>query len=192
MKNSKFVGGLIALSLALPFAVATGSAEPSAKATAETSSLVLLPATSGTGAWVYLLSSTIKTPNGKELFITAAFEAGLFTHTEAEGGDISQAQATVQVRVLVDGAEVNPGPVVYANRIQTLTSHLDDNEEIQLTLDTAGAASFTFVANDVPVGEHTVTAQARVVTSGFSDWEALGAVGKGSLTVEEVRMVNGQ
>src|SRR5439155_27256730 len=125
MKNSEFVGGLIALSLALPFAVATGSAEPSAKATAETSSLVLLPATSGTGAWVDLLSSTIKTPNGKELFITAAFEAGLFTHTEAEGGDISQAQATVQVRVLVDGAEVNPGPVVYANRIQTLTSHLD-------------------------------------------------------------------
>ena len=91
-----------------------------------------------------------------------------------------------------DVGRQNSGPVVYANRIQTLTSHLDDNEEIQLTLDTAGAASFTFVANDVPVGDHTITAQARVVTSGFSDWEALGAVGKGSLTVEEVRMVNGQ
>ena len=34
-----------------------------------------------------------------------------------------------------------------------------------MTLDTAGAASFTFVANDVPVGDHTITAQARVVTS---------------------------
>ena len=123
----------------------------------------------------------------KKIYVMLAY-----THTQADGTDISQAQGSVQVRILVDGQEVDPGPVVYANRIQTMTTTLDDEEQIQLNLDTTGAASFTFVAMDVPVGDHTVTAQARVVTSGFSDGQALGAVGKGSLTVEEVRMVNGQ
>jgi hypothetical protein len=137
-----------------------------------------------------VLSAVIKTPNNKDMFITAAFVAGLFTDTTVTGGiDSAQAQGKVEVRILLDGEVVDPGPVVYANRIQTLNTSLGLNESIQLTLDTTAAASFTFVAVDVPVGVHTVTAQARVVTSDLGDAEATGSVGKGSLTVESVRLV---
>jgi hypothetical protein len=185
--------GMLALSLALPLVMATSHAAgvPSSKVTYDTSDTVLIPATSGTSDWVDVLSAVIKTPNNKDMFITAAFEAGLFTDTTVTGGgtDSAQASGSVEVRILLDGEVVDPGAVVYANRIQTLNTTLDLGESIQLTLDTTAAASFTFVAVDVPVGVHTITAQARVVTSDLGDAEATGAVGKGSLTVESVRLV---
>jgi hypothetical protein len=187
MKNSKLVGGLLALSLYLPFAVATGQAQkgvPSAKVTAETSAAVLIPATTGTGDWVTVLSSQIKTANKKELFIWVAMETGLFTRTEAPPD--ATAGASVQGRVLVDGQEVEPGPVVYGRRIQSLEA----DEEVELSLDTLDAASFTFVELDVPVGVHSIEVQARVVTGGSGDFSAMGAVGKGTMVAESERMAN--
>ncbi len=132
MKNSRLIFTLLALCLALPFTVATGQAQqqPSAKATAKTSSLTLIPETTGTGDWVTVLCNNIKTPNKKDLFVTASFEVA--------------------------------------------------------------AASFSYVAVDVPVGVHTVCVQARVDTDGTGDFRAFGAVGKGTLTVEEVRLIKGE
>lgn len=191
--KSKLIG-MLALSLALPLVMATSHAAgvPSSKVTFDTSDTVLIPATSGTSGWVDVLSAVIKTPNNKDMFITAAFEAGLFTNTRVTGSgtDSAQAQGTVEVQILLDGVPVDPGSVVYAYRLQTLNTSLGLGESIQLTLDTIAAASFTFVAVDVPVGVHTVTAQARVVASGLvGDATATGVVGKGSLTVESVRLV---
>src|SRR5439155_18973131 len=82
MENSKFIGGLAALSLALPLIVATGHAQntaqqPSAKVTAKVSNRTLLgpiEAANGTSAdsgWVTILCNNIKTANLKDLFITA-------------------------------------------------------------------------------------------------------------------------
>jgi len=39
---------------------------------------------------------------------------------------------------------------------------------------------------------HTVSVQARVDTDGTGDFRAFGAVGKGTLTVEEVRLIKGE
>jgi len=67
-------------------------------------------------------------------------------------------------------------------------------EEIDLILATLNAASFDFVEVDVPQGVHTLSLQARITTSDSAQngsFTALGFVGKGTLTVEEVRLVKG-
>ena len=182
--------GLLALSLASSLAMGTANGQtqqqPSAKVTAKTSSIVLVPETTGTGDWVTVLTNNIKTPNLKDLFITAALEVGLYTRTETPPD--STARASVQVRVLRDGQEVEPGVIAYGRRIQTLNS----TEPIELILDTLEAASFSFVDVDVPVGVHSIVVQARVNTSGAGNFSAFGLVGKGTMTVEEVRLIKNE
>jgi len=220
--HRRLLGGILALSLVLPIATAFGQSQPSAKVTAKTANLVLLPETSGTGNWQTLLANTIKTPNQKDLFISASFEVGLFTQTlvrsKNQQSDSSTARSSVQVRVLVDGTVAEPGTVVFGRRTQTLTATLEGAigdcltlvtnldgsvsiivdpdcvtpEEIELILSTLDAASFGFVAVDVPQGNHTISVQARIETSGISQngsYSATGAIGKGSLTVESVRLI---
>jgi len=113
---------------------------------------------------------------------------------------------------------VEPGAVVFGRRTQTLSSTLegaiggclslvtnldgttsiavDTNcvtpETIELILDSMDAASFNFVAVDVPQGVHLISVQARIDTTGSAQtgsWSALGTVGKGSMTVESVRLI---
>ena len=129
MQNSKFIGGLAALSLALPLVVATGHAQnttqqPSAKVTAKVSNRTLLgpiEAANGTSAdsgWVTILCNNIKTANLKDLFITAALEVGL--ETETASPPETESKAKIEVRVLRDGQEVEPGVIVYGKREQEL------------------------------------------------------------------------
>jgi len=197
----------------------TSAQAQSSKVTAKTANLTLLPKTSGTEGWQTVLSNTIKTSNQKDLFITASLEIGLFTQTLSSSknsqSDTSVAQANVQVQVLVDNRVVEPGTVVYGRRTQTLTATLegaiagclsvDPNtggiildpdcvtpETIELILDSMDAASFTFVAVNVPQGLHTIKVQARIDTTGSAQtgsWSALGTVGKGTMTAESVRLI---
>ena len=125
-------GSLAVASLALALAMGTANgqnSQPSSKVTAKTADLILLPKTIGTGGWQTLLANTIKTANQKDLFISASFEVGLFTQTKSVSKNLvpdpSTATANVQVRVLLDGQEVEPGPVVYGRRTQTLTATLE-------------------------------------------------------------------
>src|SRR5207249_11639808 len=92
------IGWLLALALALPLAVATVQGQttqqqPSAKVSAKTSQFTLIP-TTGTGDWVTILSNNIKTAEMKDLFVTAALEAGADRQTAATGTGTSSAQAT--------------------------------------------------------------------------------------------------
>jgi hypothetical protein len=192
--------GLLAAGLALALtstsALAQQPQQPSAKVTAKTSSLVLIPETKGTGDWVTVLCNNIKTPNDKDLFITASFEAGLYTRTETPDTSMSTARARVRVRVLLDGQQVEPGVITYNDRIQTLSTVLEPTEAVKLILRTMAANSFGYVAVDVPVGVHQVCAQARVDTEGTTTdgavFAAMGSVGKGTLTVESVRLIKGE
>lgn len=224
-RMSKWIGSMLALTMVLPLAVATGQAQdhqPSAKVTAKTSRITLLPETTGTGDWQTVLANNIKTPNQKDLFIGVSLEVGLFTQTLVRSKnllkDTSVAEAVVQVRVLVDDRIAEPGEVVFGRRTQTLSATLegaiagcltivtnidgsvsivvDPNcvtpEVIELILKSMDAASFNFVAVDVPVGVHTISVQARIDTSGSAQtgsFSALGTVGKGSMTVESVRLI---
>ena len=68
-------------------------------------------------------------------------------------------------------------------------------EEIELILDTMDAATFNFVAADVPQGIQTISVQARIGVEGAVQngaYEAAALVGKGSVTVESVRMIKGE
>jgi hypothetical protein len=223
--NSKLIVGMLALSLALPVALVTANAQsqPSSKVTAKTASITLVDwSTTGTGGWTTLLTNKIKTANQKDLFINASFEVGLYTETLVKSrnmtSDTSTADAKVQVRVLLDGNEVEPGAVVYGRRKQTLSATLEgaiagclsidpltggivldetcvEPEIIELILETMDAASFNFVAVDVPQGIHTIDVQARVDTATSTQLGAAtakGLVGKGSMVVESVRLIKGE
>src|SRR5207249_9209037 len=105
------------------------NSQPSAKVTAKTANLTLLPETSGTGGWYTMMYNTIKTANQKDLFIGVSLEVGLFTQTLSSSknmqSDTSTATANVQVQVLLDGKVVEPGQVVFGRRTQTLTATLE-------------------------------------------------------------------
>src|SRR5213593_316526 len=213
---------VLSVALPLLIGTAYAQSQPSSKVTAKTANLTLLPETTGTGDWQTVLSNTLKTANQKDLFISASFEVGLFTQTKVSSknnvSDTSTATANVQVRVLLDGHVVQPGQVVYGRRTQTLSATLegaiagclslvtnldgsvsivvDPNcvlpETIELILDSMDAASFSFVAVDVPQGVHQISVQARIDTTGSAQtgsWSALGTVGKGTMTVESVRLI---
>src|SRR5437667_11649816 len=65
-------------------------------------------------------------------------------------------------------------------------------ETIELILDSMDAASFNFVALNVGVGVHTISVQARIDTTGTDQngsFTAMGTVGKGTMTVEAVRLI---
>ena len=53
---------------------------------------------------------------------------------------------------------------------------------------------FNFAAIDVPVGVHKISVQARIDTSSSAEsgsFPATGTVGKGTSTVESVRLIKG-
>jgi len=85
-RNSKVIGGILALGLVLSLTMTNGRAAgvPSSKATFQTSDLVLIPQTSGTSDWVTVLSALLKTPQDKDLFISGSLEAGAFTQADSE------------------------------------------------------------------------------------------------------------
>ena len=225
VKNSQLMVAMLALSLSLPFAVATGYAQsqPSAKVTAKASNLTLVDWTPETVGWQTLLSNTIKTANQKDLFVNASFEVGLYTDTLVKSknmvSDTSTADAAVRVRVLLDGHRVvEPGEVTFGRRKQTLSATLegaiggcltndpltgsiivDTNcvqpEIIQLILETLDAASFNFIATDVPQGIHTIEVQAAVensTTAQLGSAVAKALVGKGAVTIESVRLIKNE
>ena len=132
--------------------------------------------------------------------------------------DTSFAEANIQVRVLIDAGTANermaePGIVTFDKRYQELMAKLGgvltcsdvngdgvvtfdectlSDEEIQLILDTLAAHSFNFALDDLGAGNHTVSVQVRVTTdtgAQMGSSSATGMVGKGSLVVEEVRLV---
>jgi hypothetical protein len=132
--------------------------------------------------------------------------------------DTERATAQLGVRVLLDQQqiypEVAPKEVTFDRRIQELTATLGGiisscqdlngdgvidvatecvvtDETIELVLDTMSAHHFNFVAADVDSGDHTIEVQVMGTTTASSaDAGATVTVGRGSLTVEEVRAVN--
>ena len=121
----------------------------------------------------------------------------------------------MEVRVLYDGVPALPGTVVFGRRTQTLTATfqglidgcltidpltggiiLDPTcvqpEELELILKTMNANAFNFIIADLEAGIHTISVQARMnlaasAQAGTASARAL--IGKGSMTCEEVRLI---
>src|SRR5688572_25038836 len=123
--NRRRVGfGMVQGLLALSFAAGTalGQSQPSSKATAKVGDINVLseissPESNRIGSWQTVLKNTLKTPNQKDLFIGVSMEVGLLTNTSVRSklgvNDTSKADASVEVRVLIDGNEALPGVVVF-------------------------------------------------------------------------------
>jgi len=213
---------VLALAIVLSAGVAlagNNSQMPSAKATAQISHIAVID--SGDQDWTPILTQTIKTPNQKDLLIDVSLQSGLYTMTKVKGKkgdtDTATASATVKVRVKVDGTSAYPGDagVVFNERQQELTAVLggvltctDTNgdgiiqysectwtdEEIELILSTMSANSFNFIVADLTAGPHTVVVEAMIAASEAipDKSEAKATIGMGSVTIEQVRMIQGE
>ncbi len=121
---------LVLFAVLLCSAVLLAQSQPSAKATAAVADVHLLVSSSSTAGspsggdadsvgWTTILGNQIKTPNGKDLFIGASLECGIYSDTlvKSSGGitDSSLASGGVRVRVVVDPAVANSGSVPSAS-----------------------------------------------------------------------------
>jgi len=141
-----------------------------------------------------VLTSTLKSPGGKDLLIDVSLECGLFTATKvaSEAGvlDTSTAKAAVDVKVVIDRGTAAervalPGEITFCSREQTLSGSYagiedcedqngdgevtDDEcdltpEETELLLDTMNANSFNFVLTGVRNGVHRIEVLAKIDT----------------------------
>ncbi|TKB50580.1 hypothetical protein FCL40_05365 [Ferrimonas sediminicola] len=127
----------------------------------------------------------------KDLVIGLSFETSLFTETvvASKNGNktTSMADATIEMKVYVDGVPAAPGTVIFDKRTQTLWAKLggsldctDTNgdsivsfdeclvteEEIGLILDTRAAHTFNFLAYNIGSGSHTIEAYAKLSKDG--------------------------
>jgi hypothetical protein len=169
-----------------------------------------------------ILEQTIKTANGKDLFVDVSLQSAVFTATTVKSKnmqrDTSAASASVFLWVWIDKDDLEnrrlafPGPVVYNARTQVLTAVLQGYiesvdtttgipneitvaEEIGLFIGTMSANSFNFVIEDLSSGTHTITVDAACASSALNQQGCAGAtavIGLGSMTVEEVRMIQGE
>lgn len=132
--------------------------------------------------------------------------------------DTSNSEAGLYVKLVIDGKDeyAYPHYVVYDWRSQTLSAKLggviesctDTNgdgtitvadecmvstEEINLILDTMSAHHYNFVVPNLTPGTHKIEVKAKVATYAHAEEgsaDAMAMVGRGSLTVEEVRATN--
>jgi len=197
---------VMTFTVALFAGTAFASCIQASKAAASESSVVVFQATNRNfvGPWTTVLSSCIKPPGGKDLFISVSAQTAVFTSSNNVSLSFlpftfTLESVNIQVRVLLDGVPVPVGPptvtaITFDNLIrvtdQFQLSGFFSIDELSLVVDQGGAHTFNWLAPDVGVGEHTITVQKRFIFinnrfgEAFSSTAAL--VGPRTLTVEEV------
>jgi len=73
-----------------------------------------------------------------------------------------------------------------------LVGDVVQDEYVELILKTMDANSFNFIMADLSAGVHTIKVKARIDTDVSGTAEAKGSIGKGSVTVESVRMIRNE
>ena len=187
-------------------AVLAQSAEKAAAASSVVNQFVFSTGNSGPNPpFVTVLSTSIKPPGGKDLFITFSAQTGVFT--TSVNNDVPAATATltdeniaIQVRVLLDGVPIPIAPpsllsiVALDNLIRETGQLTPGRDFLTLVVDEGGARSYTWIARDVGTGDHTVAVQARFLFFNASfplgnTFSSIRAVlGPKTLTVEEVNL----
>src|SRR5215510_11071617 len=144
-------------------------AEKAAAASSDVNQFVFSTGTSGPNPpFVTVLSTSIKPPGGKDLFITFSAQTGVFT--TSVNNDIPAAPSTftsenvaIQLQVLVDGIPVAVAPpnplaaITFDNLIRVTTRFTPGQIDfLTLVVDEGGARSFTWIAENVGVGVHII------------------------------------
>lgn len=117
----------------------------------------------------------------------------------AEPGDVIFAKRH-QTLIAEFAGDISAALRIDENGVLVIDEDLIQPETLQLILDTMAAHSFNFIAEDVSAGDHTIKVQAKIEYVNSTDGTAVGAgaeaaadayLGKGSVTVQEVRMIKG-
>jgi hypothetical protein len=141
--------------------------------------------------WVNLLHADFKKPGKKDLFILVTLDCGVYSGTPGNAFD----DATLAVRVFVDGHLTRPGVVSFCGKanglvppfsqLATCSSNslsscgftADELSEINRSL---RAHAFNFLLINIPKGIQNITVQGKV-QEGSSTGPAFAVVGAGSL-----------
>jgi hypothetical protein len=146
---------------------------------------VTLGAISGNGygpvVTLFDIPSALRTSNGGAITATLSMEAALWTYNLTNaivngGRASSSSRAAIKARVEVDGVAMEPGMVVYADRLQATgltvnlacqtsepgeTCTVTGNVLLELFQRTKGAQAFTFFAGPLPAIIHRVAVKAQ-------------------------------
>ncbi len=148
-----------------------------------------------------VISGALKTSTVGDLLIGFSMECALWTSTSTtatKGGSkvTSTARAAVNVTVYVDGAQAEPGQVVYCDRLQQVsltfssaTILVTDAITLDLFLKTKNANHFNFYLKNLGTGVHQVDVKVDSTVSSDpnapADPGTRAVVGKRSLVIEE-------
>lgn len=222
MKNST-LGTLLTLALLCP---ATGFAQSPASNKAffaKSTEGVTFAAVSGAGysapVTLFSVPAALKTSNGGAVSATLSMEAALWTYnlTTAivNGGKASSSsRAAIKAWVEIDGVAMEPGLVVYADRLQATgltvnltcevpetTCTVDGDVTLELFQRTKNANAFTYFAGPLQPIIHSVEVKAQAfiecrsngavipcpasTLDGYTDASTQAAIGKATLLLEE-------
>lgn len=147
-----------------------------------------------------ILATTIKTSAPQDLIFSVTLECALWTTVATVGNDVSEARATITIKVLFDGVPVPvsgddaDGSVVFCDRLhrQTTTDFDDEDARIEQYLATRTANAFNWILPDVGSGLHTIQVVADL-TAETEGAEALAeaAIGHRTLIVEPTHLPQG-
>lgn len=201
---------LLASLFVLLVCASAASAQGAEKAAAAASSLTQFTYTSADGftttPFVNVLSTSITPPGGKDLFITYSAQTLLYAYginysTPTRPSNVTYEGIGMQVRVLLDGVPVPIGPgskitvITLDNMLhETVQTHSPGYDYLTLVAQEGGAHSFSWIAQDVGVGTHVVTVQARFFLDNFNfpmgtTYSAVEALmGPKTLTVDQVQL----
>lgn len=169
---------------------------------------------------LFSIPAAVKTSNGGAVSATLSMEAALWTYNLTTaivngGKNSSSSRAAIKAWIEVDGVKMEPGKVVYADRLQAtgvtlnLTCQVPDTTctvngdlTIELFQATKNANAFTFFIGPLPPTIHTVEVKAQalilcrdsdgeVITcpagtlAGYTNASTQAAIGKATLLIEE-------
>ena len=180
----------LACALFVCLSFANVPAKPAAKVVWNVGEVEMAP-----GDWEDILVNTIKVPESATLIISVSLESEVKTNTLSMPTPLSEANAEIMVRVLVDDEDfvASPGAVAFARRFQAIVHNKTTPVPLHnavVVLYTTAANSFDFVAQDLDHGTHDIVVQAKVVSQNMDQCPGHDPTGalihKGSVIVERV------
>lgn len=204
------VAALIAVALAglvagaTMFAGAAGNSQPADKMAVGGSDVVIMQTqlVEGRSSQVAtLLTGTMKTSGPTDLVLSVTLECALWTDLSVVGNADSQAIASVNVWVEIDGVPVqvssgdnaeDAGRVTFcdrAYRMETLNFE-NENQTINTFIETRNANGFNWISLNLGSGTHTIEVKAELDAEVTGMGTAKAAVGKRTIVVDPVKLAN--
>lgn len=143
-----------------------------------------------------ILSGEMRTSAPTDIIFQITLECGLWTDVTTVGNDDSQAVATVNVWVELDGEPVpvssgsNSEDVVFCHRDYQVITHnwSDENATTERYLETRHANAFNWITLDVGEGVHDIEVKAQLEAQVEGTGTAQAAIGDRTLVAEPVKL----